>query len=266
MTALCASHCEIYGYSIARQLLQSLPRLTTEADIRAAVTDAAQAMLFRWFALIDHVDQDALRPGDLGIYAYPDAATERLLRYPTFRHDPIVRGCRHAGGCFIWSQMRKFMDFSPADAAAMEFGRCIGLNEGITVPVFGSRGRLASLTFAGTHDPAAAERFKGALGIIAPTLIQHARRVIGHVPVPAPPPRLTERQLDCVILVGHGLQNKEIAYRLGISIDHVADLIGQAMRRLGVRNRGALAIAAAAAGECEFADLDAQSPRYMGHD
>jgi LuxR family quorum-sensing system transcriptional regulator CciR len=266
MIAYCGSHREICGYSIARNLLQLLPRLTTEAEIRDAIYDTARAMTFRWFALIDHVNQDELRPGDVGIYAYPDAATERLLKYPTFRHDPIVRGCRHAEGCFLWSEMSRFMILSRADAAALAFGRCIGLNEGITVPVFGSRGRLASLTFAGLQETSDAERFTGVLQMIAPSLVQHARRVIGHVPPPAPPPCLTARQIDCAILAGRGLQNKEIAYRLGLSIDRVAELITQAMRRLGVRSRTGLAVAAAAAGEFEFAEIDPQTPRYMGHD
>jgi DNA-binding CsgD family transcriptional regulator len=50
------------------------------------------------------------------------------------------------------------------------------------------------------------------------------------------PVRLTERQQECVALLWHGLHNKEIAARLGLSRVRVRDLLYAAYARLGLRH------------------------------
>jgi len=246
--------------TVAGNLVDQLPLLTSEAELRVALKGIAEAFKLPWFAVIDHVDQSELGTGDLGIYAYPEIITDRLRIYSNFRHDPVIRGCRHSEGPFIWSHMGRFMTFNAADKAALAFGRQAGLAEGITVPIFHGRRRAASLTFAGPDEGTNLDRYLAAVQMVAPFVLQCARRIAGHQQVLAPPPRLTPRQLDCAILAGRGLQNKQIAYDLGLSVDHVAEQISLAMRRFGVRSRTALGVAAVAAGEIEFAELDPLPP------
>ena len=53
---------------------------------------------------------------------------------------------------------------------------------------------------------------------------------------------LTRAQTDVVALVSQGLANKEISYRLGIEEATVKAHIGQAAKRLELRNRVHLAV------------------------
>jgi DNA-binding CsgD family transcriptional regulator len=53
--------------------------------------------------------------------------------------------------------------------------------------------------------------------------------------------RLTDRQTAVLELVAEGLENKEIAHRLGLSEQAVKEHVSALLRRLAVRNRAALA-------------------------
>lgn len=54
--------------------------------------------------------------------------------------------------------------------------------------------------------------------------------------------RITSRELDIVGLVGEGLENKEIAARLGIAEQTVKNHLSRVMKKLGMRNRQEVAL------------------------
>ena len=56
------------------------------------------------------------------------------------------------------------------------------------------------------------------------------------------PPALSQRQAEIVELISQGLQNKQIAYRLGISDATVKAHVAKAMLATGCRNRVGLAL------------------------
>lgn len=56
------------------------------------------------------------------------------------------------------------------------------------------------------------------------------------------PPVLSLRQAEIVELISHGLQNKQIAHRLGISDATVKAHVAKAMVATGCRNRVGLAL------------------------
>jgi DNA-binding NarL/FixJ family response regulator len=56
------------------------------------------------------------------------------------------------------------------------------------------------------------------------------------------PNRISARELEIITLVARGLENKEIAQRLGIREQTVKNHLGRVMRKVGVRNRQELAL------------------------
>jgi DNA-binding NarL/FixJ family response regulator len=71
--------------------------------------------------------------------------------------------------------------------------------------------------------------------IVASRLLHHVRQA--PAPGKGPVPGLTERELDVVRLLSRGLQNKEIAARLGISERTAKFHVACIMRKLGAGNR-----------------------------
>lgn len=55
-------------------------------------------------------------------------------------------------------------------------------------------------------------------------------------------PRLTPREREIARLVGEGLQNKEIAHRLGVTTPTIKAHLGAVYAKMRVRNRVALAL------------------------
>lgn len=62
------------------------------------------------------------------------------------------------------------------------------------------------------------------------------------------PPRLTNRQRECLIWVEQGKSSSDIAVILGLSSETVNEHVGEACRRLGVRTRIQAVVAARAQG------------------
>jgi DNA-binding NarL/FixJ family response regulator len=56
------------------------------------------------------------------------------------------------------------------------------------------------------------------------------------------PNRISARELEIITLVARGLENKEIAQRLGIREQTVKNHLGRVMRKVGVRNRQELTL------------------------
>ena len=64
----------------------------------------------------------------------------------------------------------------------------------------------------------------------------------------APPPELTDRQLDVLRLAGQGLSSREIATELGVVESTIKDHFSLIFIRMGVRNRAEAVAQASAAG------------------
>jgi LuxR family quorum-sensing system transcriptional regulator CciR len=70
-----------------------------------------------------------------------------------------------------------------------------------------------------------------------------------------PPPRLTDRQRDCVVLAARGKSDWEIARILGISHQTVIQYLKRARARYGVASRTLLAVHALFDGTIAFIDV-----------
>jgi len=210
---------------------------------------------FRHFAIIHHADLREDCPGRINIKDYPEAVSERLIERGLWRRDPIVRGSIFADGAFLWSSVGTLIRLDRRDREALAHGASVGLNEGITVPSSLVGRCPGSCTFAGMRHPDCAERLLGIVQMIGIFAFQAARRIVGDVLEPAPPPRLHPRPRDCVALVGRGCSNKQIARALGLTPRTVDGYLTAARRLFNARDRTELVISAVLAGEVSLDEL-----------
>lgn len=80
-------------------------------------------------------------------------------------------------------------------------------------------------------------------GDVRVTRFRHrgVRGIALSVPLPSPPDRLTEAELEVARLAVEGLDNKSIAARRGTSVRTVANQLASVYRKLGVSSRAELA-------------------------
>jgi DNA-binding CsgD family transcriptional regulator len=215
----------------------------------------------RHYALIHHDDLRTARPDRVDIKQYPAGAVERLIDQSGYRRDPIVRGCIFSDSAFLWSDLAQIIRLDRQDRACFEHGIRQGLNEGITVPHVLLGECMGSCTFAGMRQPHLAQRYLGPAQMVGIFAFQAARRLLGR-PVVRPTTRLRlhPRPRDCVVLVGRGHSNKEIARLLSLTPRTVDGYLTEARRLFEAHDRTELVVSAVLAGEVGLHELKGGQP------
>jgi DNA-binding CsgD family transcriptional regulator len=242
------------AFGLADDILRTIRTAEDWNQLRSITRDFSDEIRSRHFALITHEDLRTPGPGTVDLRDYAEGAERRLIAEHRYRRDPVMRGCLFADSAFLWSELRDIITLDNQDRVALELGRREGLNEGITVPCGKLGERLGSCTFAGFPSPCMAELALGPAQLFGIFAFQRARRIAGP-PVPGPLPRLAPRYRDCAILAGHGLRNKLIAARLGLSEDTVESYLRDARRLFDARDRTELVAALLLAGEITLDEL-----------
>ncbi|MEZ5656841.1 MAG: LuxR family transcriptional regulator [Sphingobium sp.] len=245
---------------LARDVVAQLRHATAIDDIRLFMESAATELGFRYFALIHHEDLSRPRPGRVDIKHYPAAITERLFGQCHYRRDPIIRGCIFADSAFLWSDLDQIISLDGQDRACFEMGKREGLKEGITVPYMRLGECMGSCTFAGCRTPQHAAQLLGPVQIIGIFAFQAARRLTSDFAMPIKQPRLHPRPRDCVILLGQGYTNKQIARALCLAPKTVDCYLAEARKLFGASGRAELVVSAVLAGEIGLNELKQRQP------
>jgi LuxR family quorum-sensing system transcriptional regulator CciR len=142
--------------------------------------------------------------------------------------------------------------------AYMVNARAAGLDRGYTVPIHvpGEASGLCSfVTTKGRELPADSLPAAQYLACFA---FEAARRLVENRSGPddgGSVPRLTQRQLDCVVLAARGKSNWVVGKLLGLSPDTVHKYLESAKRRYGVSSRTELVVRALYDGQLSFKDI-----------
>jgi LuxR family quorum-sensing system transcriptional regulator CciR len=247
--------------SLADAFIRAVRNAKTPHELGALVEAVARDMGFRHYALIHHDDLRLAKPDRVNLKDYPPAIAERLIEQRLYRRDPIIRGCSFADGAFLWSELPQLIRLDRRDRASLEYGTREGLNEGITIPYARLGECMGSCTFAGLRRPSMARRFLGPAQMIGIFAFQAACRLLAQPAwLPVAPPRLHPRPRDCVILVGRGYSNKEIARELGLTPRTVDGYLTDARKLFGAHDRTELVVCALLAGEIGLHELRRRQP------
>ena len=95
------------------------------------------------------------------------------------------------------------------------------------------------------------------IGVFA---FQAAHRLIGSPAMLTKHPRLHPRPRDCVILLGQGYTNKQIARALSLAPKTVDCYLAEARRLFNVHGRTELVVSAVLAGEIGLHELKSRQP------
>lgn len=238
------------AYDIAQQIL-------TASDFPAlqdALVYGGQAMGFDYFALQHHSIDASPKHRELRIHNYPREWETSYDRRQLGRADPIHRASQQRAAGFLWRDVPHLIPFGKRDEAMLREARQFGILDGFTVPSHVLGERPGSMTFAFAKGQGFSNEALLLAEGLGHLIFQKARMIVGQRPYLGTP-RVTDRQLEIIILLGQDKINGEIADILSIKEDTVVKHVHNIFGRFDAVRRTSLPLRAVFEGLLIFSDI-----------
>ena len=243
-------------FSSVAQFISLVNAADTADGLADVLRDICDELGFQYFALTHHVDIRHAGGRAIRLHNYPDKWADFYDEKALGVTDPVHRASHTTRVGFLWSTIPDRIPRTRQDKMMLWWGNEQGIGDGFTVPanVPGeARGSCSFANEAGRPIPADALPVAELIGGFA---FEVARRIWGVRSLRMdPPPRLTDRQRDCVLWAGRGKGDWEISRILDVSEETVARHIRHGCGRYGVHKRASLFIRTLADGTLTLEDF-----------
>ncbi|MGL4542256.1 MAG: helix-turn-helix transcriptional regulator [Polymorphobacter sp.] len=226
-------------------------------SISATLSDATRRFSFDHFAMVQRFSA-RLAAAPVKLSDFPSDWIDLLISGDYYVHDPVLVAVEKSVALFSWADLPSMVKMTKQHLSYMKSAHAQGLSQGYTVPIHvpGEASGLCSFVTAGDRALPAASL--PAAQYLACFAFEAARRIAmvgndnsGNGDVP----RLTQRQLECVVLAAKGKSNWVSGKLLGLSPDTVHKYLESAKRRYGVSSRTELVVRALYDGQLSFSDI-----------
>lgn len=253
-----------------QRFIDGLRHIRTPKGLATSLSDIAIDMGFDNITMFHHVDLSRITPslahmrrGELvGITTAPLAWSEYYRDHNLVAVDPRVLATRRTMSPFRTEEMGRIIPLTSVQRAVIEAQSRANLGEGFIIPIHFPGEPSGSCTFSVRCGRALPSQNFAMAHWIANSAFQSARTMLDNVRArearSAKRPRLTERQLQCTLLVGRGLCEVEIARRLGISYETVKRHLKEARLAYGVTKSVQLVTQSLHDGQITLRDLLAE--------
>jgi LuxR family quorum-sensing system transcriptional regulator CciR len=221
-------------------------------EIGVLLSEATRAFAFDYFAMTQcyglRIDGAPVQLSD-----YPEEWVEFLRTGGFWADDPVLAACQRTVAPFSWDELPDLVEMTPRQTSYMKVAAREGLRRGWTVPIHipGEATGLCSFVLSSKRD--LPKDSLPAAQYLACFAFEAARRLAGNGNPPMP--RLTKRQLECVVLAARGKSDWVAGQILGLAPDTVHKYLEQAKARFGVSSRTELVVRALYDGQLSFGDL-----------
>ena len=237
----------------AESFLRDLAGIATEADLLEALEEVTGELGFSYFALSHHGDIRRATQPAIRLHNYPDDWADYYDDNGLGVSDPVFRASHVTSVGFAWSQIEQMIVLTPSDRAMLQRAEARGISDGFTIPANVPGETHGSCSFANPSGVAMREEDLPIAQLVGAFAFEAARR-LWRVRSPSliAPPRLTDRQRECILWVARGKSDWEISRILGIEHETVVRHLKQARERYGVSKRTMLAVQALFDGSISF--------------
>jgi LuxR family quorum-sensing system transcriptional regulator CciR len=245
-----------------QQFVREANRMSDMVGLRSLLDSTIRTFGFDYYALVHHASIFQSKGDVIRLHDFPEVWTEVVKIKGYFSDDPVHVACQKSAVPFTWNDVPQLVELTERQKEMLLGARAAGLGGGFTVPIHIPGEYTASCTFStrlGRDLPA--ESFPAA-NYIGSFAFEAARRVSQRMAAKLDPylllppqPRLTRRQLDCVVLAGRGKSDRDVGQILGISDQTVHQHMEDAKRKYDVATRMQLVVRALFDSQLTFADL-----------
>ncbi|HWT29810.1 MAG TPA: autoinducer binding domain-containing protein [Propylenella sp.] len=259
-----------------QHFVDELRRLRTPKGLERLAYDAAREMGFDIVTMFQHVDLSGVDPAyrhmDCGrLFGLTTASlgwSEHYRDNNLVAVDPRVLACRHTVSPFRTDDMGRLVRITSAQRDVVEGQKKANIGESFMIPVHFPGEPSGSCTFSMACGRAIPTENLAMAHLIGSFAFQAGRMMLndlrnkrGRTAVP----HLTERQLQCTLLVARGLCEAEIAVRLGIATETVKRHLKEARLSYGVAKSVQLVTHALRDGHITLRDIFSERSSELGH-
>ena len=239
---------------IVSQCAEGLNGAQSGAEFEQALWNLSVRLGFDYFALSLEPRVATANAPEVLVHNYPAEWAKVYTTFDLGARDPVRRACDHSFTGFAWSDIDNLVPLTRGDRQMLSVGRECGLDNGFTVPRHLPglvRGTCSFAVKPGRDLPVSILPLAELVAAVALT------RALAHLGLrrQRQPPRLTDRQRDCLVWSARGKTAVETGIILGISTETVIQHLKLARERYDVHNKNALVIAALFDGVIGFADV-----------
>jgi LuxR family quorum-sensing system transcriptional regulator CciR len=237
-----------------QSFVRELRAVSTTEDLEYALADACALIGCRYFAMTQHLDFGRPEACGFRVHNYPESWVEWFDRVGLGVTDPIHRASHVTATGFRWSEVPAMIALTKRDHDVLAEARRHGLGDGFTVPANIPGEALGSCSFANGPSEALDEAVLPYAQLVGQYAFEAARRLSARRPGGSEI-LLTARQVECVMWVGRGKTDWEIARILGVSHGTVVEHLRHVRARYDASARAMLPVRALYDGALSFADL-----------
>lgn len=234
--------------------VRDVRELRSEEQLAEALGDISRDLGFRYFALTHHVDVRRSRSA-IRLHNYPLGWAEWFDEQELGEADPVHRASNRTSVGFAWSRIEDMILLTASDQKILDLARNEGIGDGFTVPAHVPGEAHGSCSFAAETGVRLPEEQLPLVQLVGAFAFEAARRIRRFREWDVPPPRLTDRQRECLMWAARGKSDWEIAQILGVGHETVIQHLKQARERYGVGKRTLLAIHALFDGSIGFLEV-----------
>ena len=210
------------------------------------VGDFARDIGFDYFSLFQHDRRRTRDQNHILITNYPESWVERSRSLRYYADDPVFTAGSRTSVGFLISNVPKMLELTQRQKRTLDESRKAGLGDGYSVPAHipgEAAGLCTFIVKTGRALPTGRlpmAQLAGAFAYEAGRRIRTAQEPVALQTRVA----LTERQLECILLIARGKSDWEIATILGLKEETVTEHVNEARRRYGVGRRAQLVVRA----------------------
>lgn len=235
--------------------IDAIRKAADQSELALLLDQISRELGFSHYALVHHVDHRTAGGMMVRLENYPESWVGTFLEKELYSWDPIVVASNRTNAAFAWSDVADIIRITNRQRDVLKAAAIEGLGDGFTVPIHMPGQVSASCSFAVRTGRALPHHHLGMAQLVGTFAFQTARTLAEQGAGPIGRVALTPRQLDCIVLVGRGKSDWEIAQVLGLKEDTVTEYLDAARARYGVARRIQLVMRALQDGHIVLSDL-----------
>lgn len=244
-------------FDLVSEYIQNVQKVATLPQLERATEAVVRELGFDYFAILHHPGADSASRdrGTVQFTNYPMSWREVMRNEGLAAVDPVLLASQRAAHGFLWSDVPRMIELTPLQRSIFERAAVAGLGQGYTVPVHVPGECLGSSTFSVRTGKSMRQTSLPMLHYLSGFAFEAGRKLGAAARESRRNGKLTDRQLDCILLAGRGHSARAAAALLGIKQDTFQKHMLEGKQRTGVRTTTQLVVRSLFDGRLTFKDL-----------